>query len=313
VSVQEAKREDQSVFLKVGWNNKTTLSGDDLWRGGLHLLVVNPWTSQITLSQVFPTGDYGAHRDLSWTLGFVQPGRVVIIASLHDGSQQLGTARQDLQNLGSEWAFHYLYRDSWAWVFFKGGRTLAETISPNLSTPKVHASPLLLTVEIPWPPEGTNLTQQGEAKPENEGVMVNILARNESLGITKETTAKMENQTEGTNEEQILINEAQDIVNTTNIPTAKGLLNDTEDMMIFNITANGVVEDEHVKEDEGGDDGTLDNLEQDLTGLGECRGWGRSEVWRARRVFCDTHDGYGDLCDCDHPFVFPAHRQLTAP
>ncbi|CAL4065197.1 unnamed protein product, partial [Meganyctiphanes norvegica] len=37
-----------------------------------------------------------------------------------------------------------------------------------------------------------------------------------------------------------------------------------------------------------------------------CRGWPDDEDgerWSMRHYFCDVYDGYGDLCDCDNPFV----------
>lgn len=57
---------------------------EQLWLAGagLHLLVLNPCTAEVTLDKVFPTGEPGAHRELTWTLANIQDNRVVVVASV---------------------------------------------------------------------------------------------------------------------------------------------------------------------------------------------------------------------------------------
>lgn len=33
-----------------------------------------------------------------------------------------------------------------------------------------------------------------------------------------------------------------------------------------------------------------------------CEDWPTGGTWEKRKQFCDTYDGYGDLCSCDNPF-----------
>ncbi|XP_068227740.1 protein O-linked-mannose beta-1,2-N-acetylglucosaminyltransferase 1-like [Palaemon carinicauda] len=126
---------------------------------GLLLITINPWTSDVTLNQVFSTSDFGAHRDLRWTLESILPGRIIVLASVHDGSLQLNPIREYLGSLGSHWSSEYLFRDSWIWVFVKGGQTLGDVIIPNTQSMNFSASPARLWVELP-----TNLSEGSKLK-----------------------------------------------------------------------------------------------------------------------------------------------------
>nr|XP_045607667.1 uncharacterized protein LOC123764160 [Procambarus clarkii] len=290
-SVQATKRN----LVLVHEKNATQGPEKDLWQGGLLLLVVNPRTCQVTLSQVFYTSDFGAQRELSWTLKAVQRGRLVVIASLHDGSLLLGPARQDLHNLGSAWASHYLYRDSWAWVFIMGGMNLAETISPNIGNSSVAASPLLLRVEFPPSPlEGQRLAKRGRKKPETSRKETRRKVREDG-----QKTGARERGTKGPEEPEVLVNEAPD----------KGRLVMREDL-----TENGRPEErlktENITEEEQEEEGDVDEEpEEELTGWRGCAGGGRRTTRRkaAWRAFCDTHDGYGNLCGCEDPLALIRH------
>ncbi|XP_064103199.1 protein O-linked-mannose beta-1,2-N-acetylglucosaminyltransferase 1-like isoform X2 [Macrobrachium nipponense] len=116
---------------------------------GLLLVAINPMTTSVTLHQIFPTSDFGAYRDFRWTLESILPGRIVVLASVHDGSLQLDPVRKYLESLGSHWSTQYLFRDSWAWVFVKGGQTLGDVIIPNSQSMQFCSSPVKLSVEMP--------------------------------------------------------------------------------------------------------------------------------------------------------------------
>ncbi|XP_042219974.1 protein O-linked-mannose beta-1,2-N-acetylglucosaminyltransferase 1-like [Homarus americanus] len=45
----------------------------------------------------------------------------------------------------------------------------------------------------------------------------------------------------------------------------------------------------------------------------ECPSWPRGGVWETRRKFCQKYDGYGDLCDCDHPRPLPPTSPPPSP
>ena len=51
-------------------------------KSGLIMIVINRESSEITFTRTFPTSEFGAWRDLKWTLGTIIPGRLVIICSL---------------------------------------------------------------------------------------------------------------------------------------------------------------------------------------------------------------------------------------
>ncbi|CAL4250794.1 unnamed protein product, partial [Meganyctiphanes norvegica] len=112
---------------------------------GISVTVINIHTSSITMHQVFSTSDYGAHRDLVWSLSQIIPGRLVILASMHDGSLQLKKTTHDfLASYGLSWNKAYAFRDTWIVSFIVGGQILGEALAPNLGLFNSSGSPLTL-------------------------------------------------------------------------------------------------------------------------------------------------------------------------
>nr|XP_027225317.1 uncharacterized protein LOC113817446 [Penaeus vannamei] len=273
-------------------SNRTAARGlpEQMWLvgAGLHLLVLNPCTAEVTLDKVFPTGEPGAYRDLTWTLGNIQDNRVVVVASVHDGSLQLSSARDHLEALGSEWVRYYSYRDAWAWVFSKGGATLGSGFAPNTRTFDKAASPLLMEVDVPWDPPRDK--EEGEGGTTGHGEM-------EDEGTSDSPTE------EKAVEDDLARGERLEKMTSGAPVTVSEYLTQRRERSS--------------KEKKG----EARNKDERETAIGDaeasceeiCSSWPPTQEWQHRRAFCASHDGFGDLCSCEKPFVVNEEDVVPKP
>ncbi|XP_042861866.1 uncharacterized protein LOC122247006 isoform X1 [Penaeus japonicus] len=277
-------------------SNRTAENGkpQQVWRAGagLHLLVVNPCTTEVTLDKIFPTSEYGAHRDLTWTLDNIQDNRIVILASVHDGSLQLSSARGRLQALGSQWTKYYSFRDSWAWIFFIGGRTLGSGLAPNVGTFDKPGTPLLLEVDIPWGPSSERSKEK------------NMMGRKDG-----EEESKIGNESQMGNEadRDHSADDHRDGSVNSGVPVTV-----TEYLIQQQARSN-----KEREEEEAGNDSrrkaTTSEAATEASCADLCPSWPSSEEWEQRRAFCATHDGFGALCNCESPFAVNEEGALPKP
>ncbi|XP_069158026.1 protein O-linked-mannose beta-1,2-N-acetylglucosaminyltransferase 1-like [Procambarus clarkii] len=166
-------------------------------KGGVYLTVLHPATASLLHYSRHRTFEDSADQELRRVLEGVQPGRIVVVAAMHDGFAGLSEAVVHLlAHLGSKVVTDGTVGDRWAWVWTKGGRTWAEGAVFSTRNPRFvyQGGPLHLHAHLPTAP---------------------------------------------------------------------------------------------------------------FTGSG-CEGvWPRGGTWAARRRFCHSYEGYGDLCSCHHPRPLP--------
>ncbi|XP_047483443.1 protein O-linked-mannose beta-1,2-N-acetylglucosaminyltransferase 1-like [Penaeus chinensis] len=277
-------------------SNRTAATGvtEQLWLAGagLHLLVLNPCTAEVTLDKVFPTGEPGAYRDLTWTLANIQGNRIVVVASVHDGSLQLlSSARERLETLGSEWVRYYSFRDSWAWVFIMGGATLGSGFAPNTGTIDTSASPLLMEVGVP----------RGPSRDRTEGESAGKKAGHEEI---KDDKTDNGSHAEGKTDEDLADGQKEDKMPSDVPVTVSEYLTQRQARIT---KKKPEAEDSDVRETAIGEAAA----EESCTEI--CPSWPPTQEWQHRRAFCATHDGFGDLCRCEGPFVVNQEDAMPRP
>ncbi|XP_037787988.1 uncharacterized protein LOC119583528 isoform X2 [Penaeus monodon] len=279
-------------------SKRTAATGvpEQLWLAGagLHLLVLNPCTAEVTLDKVFPTGEPGAHRELTWTLANIQDNRVVVVASVHDGSLQLlSSARERLEALGSEWVRYYSFRDSWAWVFVMGGATLGSGFAPNTGAIDKSASPLLMEVDVPWGPsrDGTKGDSAGK-KAGHDGIK-DDKAENDSHAKDKHNENDLAN---GQKKDQV----------PSGVPVT---------ISEYLTRRRARITKERKAEAENSDvrEAASSEAAAEASCAEICPSWPPTQEWQRRRAFCAAHDGFGELCDCGRPFVVNREDAVPKP
>ncbi|KAF2368722.1 Glycosyl transferase family 13 [Trinorchestia longiramus] len=315
---------------------------------GIVMIAVHPMTCRVTFSNVFPTAEFGGYRDLMDSLQRVSPGRVIVIAGLHDGSLQLLEARRFLQEaLGSFVSDQYLFRDSWAWVFIKSGQTLGEAYSPNLPRDFNHVHPHNVTFEELINKENINYARDVDVLRQSLSNASSFLQET-SEDINKITT-KMKpvhhnKLFPGGSREKLMAESASTLETTSSgihsystegphrfyEPRQSPKIHEIDydqgdfeyDTMVWNSryfksvnktinkTASPLFLDARIPVHE---DPIYLLMEYD-----DCKLWkGESSIndrWEARIKFCQTYDGYASLCDCKNPFFLKKNRgALTNP
>ncbi|RXG59889.1 Protein O-linked-mannose beta-1,2-N-acetylglucosaminyltransferase 1, partial [Armadillidium vulgare] len=117
--------------------------------GGILLTSVNMQTCKTNFYGLFRTNQFGGFRQLNWVLNSLQQNRLVILASLNEGSILLNeTSRDILSQFGSLWSHIYGYKDTWVYAFVTKGPTLTEVISPNIYPPMKKAAPIYASIRL---------------------------------------------------------------------------------------------------------------------------------------------------------------------
>ncbi|XP_071522193.1 protein O-linked-mannose beta-1,2-N-acetylglucosaminyltransferase 1-like isoform X2 [Panulirus ornatus] len=121
-------------------------------KGGLYLTVLHQATADLMHSSRHRTFEVSGEDDLWRVLLGVQPGRIVILAAMHEGFMQVSEDFLDfLRTCGSLAAKDMTMGDRWAWIWTKGGRTWAEgaVFSTHPDNFVKQAGPVRLQVQVP--------------------------------------------------------------------------------------------------------------------------------------------------------------------
>ncbi|XP_066962133.1 protein O-linked-mannose beta-1,2-N-acetylglucosaminyltransferase 1-like [Macrobrachium rosenbergii] len=120
--------------LTVKLNGKTifheAMNGSDvkfMRKGGLYLLVLHQSKGIVMHSSRYRSFEEAADKDLLRTLKDVQPGRILVLAAMHESFSHLSDElEQYLAKQGSRIIKDMTVGDRWAWVWTKDGRTWGE-------------------------------------------------------------------------------------------------------------------------------------------------------------------------------------------
>ncbi|XP_063861843.1 protein O-linked-mannose beta-1,2-N-acetylglucosaminyltransferase 1-like isoform X2 [Scylla paramamosain] len=136
-------------------------------RGGLYLVVLNPATAVVMHVSRHRTFERSGDHELLRILEDVQPGRILVLAAMHEGFMQMSDLTVNyLRKLGSRTILDMTMGDRWAWIWTKEGRTWAEgavfasgedSLVVQGGPLRLHARPqrtALADVECAWPRGG---------------------------------------------------------------------------------------------------------------------------------------------------------------
>lgn len=145
-------------------------------------------------------------------------------------------------------------------MFFKGGRTLADAINPNLGTSSVAASPLILHIEIPWSPDGDGPVEDKESGGRETFDVGDVSETTVASELTKSTTPELEEPKDGGDQEKL--NDKFGGRKIVNLSIAN-LINNTEDLVNDGNKRNPC-EMEYIRAGES--NGTREEVQEKVTG-----------------------------------------------
>ncbi|XP_076039352.1 uncharacterized protein LOC143024435 [Oratosquilla oratoria] len=285
---------------------------------GLHLHVLDPSTSRATFNQTYQTSAFGAYLDLARDLDGISSGRVVVLASLHDGSLLLQHMRSVMSEvLGSSFVKQYLYGDSWVWVFVKEEEVVGREgrrgwgfeddpvdldglwLDHTIVSKEVKS--LLFAEGIGGSPSDTKQEANGQVEGRSPGDATepNVQAVPVAKVLHRTT------QSDGGRYRDFKgdVSDEQDLSRGQKIPSPWAGISSMSTRTLAESFIPNFAEFPHANPPLlvhvpippyllRGNDGDDDDL--------PCPNWPRTPVFNLRRQFCRRHDGYGDLCSCQH-------------
>nr|XP_027230406.1 protein O-linked-mannose beta-1,2-N-acetylglucosaminyltransferase 1-like [Penaeus vannamei] len=173
-----------SVEVSVGmWELQVKVDGNEVYhvtmelsdvkfmsKGGMYLFVLHPTTGAVMHVSRHRTFEVSGDAEVMAIMRDVQPGKVLVLATMHEGFAQLSKLVEAfLAQQGSRIITDMAMGDRWAWIGTKGGRTWAE--GATFSTPKTDnlirpGSTIHLYANLPRRPENADMcatTFQGNA------------------------------------------------------------------------------------------------------------------------------------------------------
>ncbi|XP_042883723.1 protein O-linked-mannose beta-1,2-N-acetylglucosaminyltransferase 1-like [Penaeus japonicus] len=179
--------EDRTLSIEVNvgkWELDVKVDGKEVYhvtmelsdvkymgKGGMYLLVLHPSTAAVMHMSRHRTFEVSGDAEVMRIIRDVQPGRILILANMHEGFMQLTeTVETFLKEQGSRVISDMVMGDRWAWIWTKDGRTWAEGAAfttQEKNTFVLQGSPVHLHAKLPRLHENASVCS---AKFENEWI-----------------------------------------------------------------------------------------------------------------------------------------------
>ncbi|KAK4300459.1 hypothetical protein Pmani_027344 [Petrolisthes manimaculis] len=311
-SKDEEEERDVRLEVEVGkWFLNITVDGQKVMqktmnhsdvgrmrKGGLYLTVLHPSTFIVMHTSRHRTFEMSGDMELLRVLKGVQPGRIVVLAAMNEGFQQLSDLTISwLFNIGSLAIPDMTTGDRWACVWTQGGRVWAEGTSWVDFTQNKN---------IYTTYNKDNIEKKQIKKDYNEEKQIKK-DKIEEKQIKKDYNEEKQIKKDYNEEKQIKkdYNEEKQIKKGY---TEKNNINNNK----YSKNINTVLD--HLKfVIQGGPVRLSLVLPRVAVRASECVEWPKWGVWAARRRFCDRYEGYWYLCSCTNPEVLPSVPHSPPP